>query len=79
MRLNYWDLMALGVEDVPTFTEEERARITRVHNELQEKYDPVAAYCRKTGTFPFVHPKHYTDYNEKLRYAERAAGYTRKK
>lgn len=79
MSINMWDLMTLNADEIPTFTAEEMERINRVHNELQEKYDPVAAHCRKTKTFPFVRPRDYADYNDKLHHVERAAGYKRRR
>lgn len=77
--MNLWDLMATSMDEVPTLTKEEQERITRVHNELQEKHDPVAAQIRKNRTIPLFSPKHYQDHNEKLHHAERTGGLRKRK
>ena len=64
-------------EDVPFFTQEERKRVTKNFNMLQEKYDPVAAKMRKEGTFHFGRREDQYESGKKIRGAEAAAGWPR--
>ena len=67
-----WDYIENLPPEIPTFTREERRRITKVHNELQEKHDPVAAYCRKHKIYPSTSSRDWYEMKMRLRDAERA-------
>ncbi|KKN36841.1 hypothetical protein LCGC14_0769630 [marine sediment metagenome] len=74
--LSNWELFD-EADALPFFTVEERLRITRVHNEMQDLYDPIASYCRKNRRIPLAfrsQEEHYDDI-KKIRDAEDAAGW----
>lgn len=65
------------VDDLPFFTLEERERIDRKYDEMQRRYDPVAAERRRNRTFVFGRRHDEYDAGKKIRDAEVAAGWTR--
>lgn len=65
-------------DKVPFFTQEERARITRIHNMMQDKYDPIAARLRTERRLPnYSQRERGLDSFKKIWDAEDAAGWPR--
>lgn len=70
---NNWDRFDTQ-DEFPFFTGEERKRISRVHDELQKKYDPVLYKEMRRRPVHFRKSREVYEANVKVRDAERAAG-----